>query len=134
MLQLAYDANCHSHAIEYSRFYLDVINQDEDFSWQDGELSTLSAAAQQLKLAVSLSQRLCCCPTGVTWIFEQQVPRGPAPAGMPNVGLSAEFVAHPKGLSGQAGPSSGAPVTRASSTIDAMPQGMPAPSILGGLC
>ena len=37
MLQLAYNANCHSHAIEYSRFYLDVINQDEDFSWQDGE-------------------------------------------------------------------------------------------------
>eukprot|EP00891_Asterochloris_glomerata_P001259 jgi/Astpho2/1259/fgenesh1_pg.00023_%23_17_t len=35
MLQLAYNANCHSHAIEYSRFYLDVINQDKDFSWQD---------------------------------------------------------------------------------------------------
>lgn len=40
MLQLAYNANCHSHAIEYSRFYLDVINQDEDFSWQDGEPGT----------------------------------------------------------------------------------------------
>ena len=56
MLQLAYDANCHSYAIEYSHVYLDVMNQDEDCMWQDGEPSTKCCSTGAQASSVSLSK------------------------------------------------------------------------------